>query len=229
MCEKILADPSFHLAEEVEGVHAQTALHLAALNGHIGACRVLLSSPRFLLCNAKDRAGRTALHLAALQGHAGCVKALVEEPRFTEAGAADNCGRTALTMAALGGHAEVARVLIEESDGASLDSIDIYMWSALHMAASQGHAAVARILLAAGPEFGAITAGGKTAFGLAVEGEHDEVIKEFAKHAGSTFRDHLDDQLRETFDRAVETLYAPGGEGAMEAASHFEALVADEA
>eukprot|EP00434_Breviolum_minutum_P036572 symbB.v1.2.032406.t1/scaffold3890.1/size48796/4 len=45
-----------------------TALHLAASQGHVAVCSILLASPRFKAVNAKDWKGWTALHCAAEQG-----------------------------------------------------------------------------------------------------------------------------------------------------------------
>ncbi|KAL1526084.1 hypothetical protein AB1Y20_020901 [Prymnesium parvum] len=87
---------------------ADSPLHLAAMNGHEGAVRLLLQNNADL--EARDNDGFSPLHLAAMNGHEGVVRLLLENNADTAA--RDNRGHTALDEMLCGGHDAVAALLL---------------------------------------------------------------------------------------------------------------------
>ncbi|XP_066542576.1 ankyrin repeat domain-containing protein 50 isoform X2 [Hoplias malabaricus] len=150
----------------------QTALTLAARQGHIGVLQILLEwahdqgcdtpSVRALLEHA-DSEGWTALRSAAWGGHKDAVKMLLEAG--TEVDGCDPDGRTALRAAAWGGHEEVLLTLL--GHGAKVDRMDHEGRTALIAAAYMGHKEAVEILLDAGAEVDLADGDGRTALSVA--------------------------------------------------------------
>ena len=93
--------------------------------------------------------------------------------------ARDRYHQTALMLAAQGGHAGVVRLLVER--GSDLDVAAKFSLSALMLAVIAGHSEVVRILVGAGADLtirgsGAPGFAGKTALGLALARDADEMI-----------------------------------------------------
>ena len=104
---------------------ADTALHLAADNGHPETLRTLLSAGADPL--RLDRKGSAALHRAALKGRLSCVIVLLDEG--VDPNLPDRHGRTALQEAVQGASLETVRLLIDR--GADLNIEDRFGRSAL--------------------------------------------------------------------------------------------------
>ena len=93
-----------------KGLNEWTALHLAAHNGHISVCLMLLQ-PRYCMdVNAVTELNRTALHLAAIKGHAEIVESLLAHG--ADGDIVDKGGWTALHHAANMSHTAVIQLLI---------------------------------------------------------------------------------------------------------------------
>eukprot|EP00434_Breviolum_minutum_P030420 symbB.v1.2.026904.t2/scaffold2726.1/size72210/2 len=74
-----------------------TALHFLAAEGHVQACRALLSREDFEEISARNGIGSTALHIAAANDEEEICKMILEDPRFTSgASVANDNGQTPL-------------------------------------------------------------------------------------------------------------------------------------
>jgi hypothetical protein len=91
------------------GSRGETALHLAAKNGHLSVVRTLLDGGAKL--GDPDYKQRVALHQAAWSGHEGVVRLLLH--KGSEVDPQDELGRTPLYGAAGRGHINVVRLLLE--------------------------------------------------------------------------------------------------------------------
>ena len=119
----------------------QTALHLAAANGHNLVSGLLID--RGADKEAKDEKGQAPLHLAAANGHDPVARLLVD--RGADKEVKDNEGQTALHHAAANGHNDVIGLLVDR--GANKKSKDRFGWGLLHMAACNGHGATIQMLV----------------------------------------------------------------------------------
>jgi len=78
-----------------------SALHFIAAEGHVEACRALLSRCDFTQVNARNGIGSTALHIAAANDEEEICKMILEDARFTAgADVANNNGQTPMDFAA---------------------------------------------------------------------------------------------------------------------------------
>ena len=79
---KLLLGSTELKVSKVDSLSSRTALHLAAVGGHVKCARLLLAAVagdggKFV--NRAASGGVTALHLAALNGHVDCVHLLIDE------------------------------------------------------------------------------------------------------------------------------------------------------
>jgi len=96
--------------EARRGVNGATCLMIAANNGHLAICRLLLDKGAQL--EAKNINGCTPLHHAAAQGHVEIVRLLCD--RGADVDARANREWRPLHSAAWKGHISVVKELIEE-------------------------------------------------------------------------------------------------------------------
>ena len=154
-----------------------TALMLAASEGHLEVVELLLNTWAYAFKNAEDSNGNTALMLAASEGHLEVVELLLKVGANKEA--TDNDGQTALILAASKGHLEVVKMLLKA--GAKVDATSIKGATALIFAATEGHAETVDILLKAGAKKEARDSDGNTALMCAVERGHVAVVEMLLK------------------------------------------------
>lgn len=181
--------------DQKDGPFRQTPLHVAAWNGHIEVCALLLA--RGADINAKNRYGLSVLGHAAYQGHNEVVELLkkngaTEEPELTElhlaawkgyeervkdliaAGAevnvADDNGDTPLHYALRYIYPEVVILLLEH--GANVNAKGSLATTPLHMAASNGLTEICSLLIECGADLNALNAFGLTPLNSA--NEHPE-------------------------------------------------------
>lgn len=103
-----------------------TALHYAALHGHVEVIRTLLSHPRINPNLREGEVGAPALYLAAQEGHLDCVKALIDhsntDPNLPWQ------GRTPLYIAAIFENEDVVRELLRSPRVNRERPKDYYKW-----------------------------------------------------------------------------------------------------
>lgn len=106
---ELLTSPFIDLEAKTE-TGKDTALLLAAMNGHADAVNSLLKAGAKVSATNKHR--RTAAHLAAEEGRLNVLEALVKDGEV-DLHARDEYGSTPLIMAAERGHEEVVQFLIQ--------------------------------------------------------------------------------------------------------------------
>ncbi|KAH7722654.1 AIDA-1b [Aphelenchoides avenae] len=129
-------------------LNAYTALHQAALHGHLEVAQQLVRHDPDLV-NARDRRGCLPLHLAAWNGHHLVVQYLLkEEPSTVDA--VNNAKECPLHLAAQHGHAYVTSVLLQNHADARLRNARFE--TALDIAARMGKEGVCKLLIYNCPE-----------------------------------------------------------------------------
>ena len=152
-----------------------TALVLAAVNGHVEVVRALLEHPGIAV-NATNNYGGTALVYAAYWDHVEVVRALLQQQAIA-VNAADNEGRTALMGAAYWARVEVVRALLEHQ-AIAVNAADNAGRTALMRAASRGLVEVVRALLEQpGIAVNAADNAGRTALVIAQNNRCFEVVQ----------------------------------------------------
>lgn len=149
----------------------QTALHLAARNGEGEILKILLVAGAQI--EAEDTIRNKPLHRAAESGHLETVKVLLAGGAEMEA--VDDWGRTPLLKAVQDGDSQVLKELL--TAGANAETVNLIGWTALHNAAAFGETEIVQILLSAGVKIDARTCEGKTAYTLASERCHEDIVK----------------------------------------------------
>ncbi|GAB1604566.1 uncharacterized protein LOC115222487 [Argonauta hians] len=144
--------------------YGQTALNIAARQGHLPVVEVLLESPQASqLLDVADNDGWTPLRSAAWGGHTGVVEALLASG--AEVDRCDAGGRTALRAAAWGGRESAVRCLLAHN--ADVNRCDSEGRTALIAAAYMGHASIVEHLLDVGASVDHEDADGRTALSVA--------------------------------------------------------------
>jgi ankyrin repeat protein len=161
--------------------HGQSALHLAASNGHLETVKLLIDAGANPL--ADDSKNITSLHLAASNGHLETVKLLASvgaDPR-----AEDIEKTTALHLAGSNGYLETVKFL--KDAGADPRAEDIGKTTPLHLAASNGHLEIIEFLIGVGADPRAENIEKATPIYLAASNGHLEIVR-FLIDAGADLR-----------------------------------------
>jgi hypothetical protein len=127
---------------EVKVTDEDTALHIAARNGHTRVVEHLGQARADL--NVQKGNGATPLYLAGQNGHLGVVKALLAHSASVDQAMDD--GATPLIVAGQNGHLEVVTALLAHS--ASVDQARDGGATPLFIAGRNGHLEVVKALLA---------------------------------------------------------------------------------
>ncbi|KAK7284239.1 hypothetical protein RJT34_18981 [Clitoria ternatea] len=158
----------------------ETALYVAAENGHLDAVKELIRYHDIGLASFKARNGFDAFHITAKNGHLEILKVLIDAiPEISMT--VDLTNTTALHTAAAQGHLEVVNFLLEK--GSNLVSIAKSNGkTVLHSAARNGHVEVVKALLSREPEIATrIDKKGQTALHMAVKGQNLELVDALLK------------------------------------------------
>jgi hypothetical protein len=125
-----------------------TALHLAAMNGHIETCRFLVAALPDIV-GIRNAYRRIPVHCASKKGHTEICRLLLEVAPETIR-RTDKIGWSVLHCAACGGHTETCRMLLDMEPRLIMlaDGTGCF---ALHDAAREGHVETCRLLLEFGP------------------------------------------------------------------------------
>lgn len=183
---------------EIEDVNGQTALNIAARNGHLEIVQLLLSlkptagDSKFkqVDVNHADRDGWTPLRSASWGGHTEVVKLLIDQP-FCAIDLADKEERTALRAAAWSGHEDILKILIKA--GADVNSVDKQGRTSLIAASYMGHYDIVEILLENGANVNHLDIDGRSALCVAAlcgTSGYSKVISCLLEHGANT--DQLD-------------------------------------
>lgn len=183
---------------EIEDECGQTALNIAARNGHLEVVELLLKF-RYTACvedrvvenhminvNHADRDGWTALRSAAWGGHTEIVKLLIKHPKC-QIDLADKEQRTALRAAAWSGHEDILRILI--AAGANVNSVDKQGRTSLIAASYMGHYEIVEILLEHGADVNHTDIDGRSALCVAAlcgSSGYSKVISILLDHKANT-------------------------------------------
>ncbi|XP_055594581.1 ankyrin repeat domain-containing protein 50-like [Uranotaenia lowii] len=181
---------------EIEDLNGQTALNIAARNGHIEIVKLLLSyrqplndgTGRFrkIDVNHADRDGWTPLRSASWGGHTDVVKLLIESGACS-IDRADKEGRTALRAAAWSGNEDIVKILIEA--GANVNSIDKQGRTSLIAASYMGHYDIVEILLESGADVNHTDLDGRNALCVAAlcgSSGYSKVISTLLEYGANT-------------------------------------------
>ena len=94
-----------------KGLNDWTALHIAANQGHVEVCEVLLGREVGTDIEARTTMQRTALHLASIKGHVNVTRTLLQAG--SDINAKDSEGWTALHYACFFGYLDLIEVLLQ--------------------------------------------------------------------------------------------------------------------
>ncbi|KAH8241329.1 hypothetical protein KR032_008259 [Drosophila birchii] len=185
---------------EIEDYNGQTALNIAARNGHLEVVKLLLSFSQpcndgtgrmqRVDVNHADRDGWTPLRSASWGGHSEVVRLLIAQPAC-KIDLADKEGRTALRAAAWSGHEDILKLLIES--GADVNSVDRQGRTSLIAASYMGHYDIVEILLENGANVNHLDLDGRSALCVAAlcgSSGYSKVISTLLDHGANT--DQLD-------------------------------------
>lgn len=183
---------------EIEDLNGQTALNIAARNGHPEIVRLLLNHAqatsdgnssgrmRGADVNHPDRDGWTPLRSASWGGHTEIVKMLIAHPGC-KIDRADREGRTALRAAAWSGNEDIVKILILA--GANVNSIDKQGRTSLIAASYMGHYDIVEILLENGADVNHTDLDGRNALCVAAlcgSSGYNKVISTLLEHGAKT-------------------------------------------
>ena len=131
--------------EAKEGEYGQTCIMIAAYNGHLAICRLLIDKGAQV--KAKNSYGNTPLHWAAVEGHIEIVRLLCD--RGADVEAYNINGWRPLHLATEYGHISVVKELIEESN-AEINARDNGGGTALTSARQRNKLDIAAYLISRG-------------------------------------------------------------------------------
>ena len=148
-----------------------SALHLAAVEGHLGLIEYLAKSGARV--NQRGMYGWTPLHLAARSTCIAPVKMLLSLD--ADPGLKSRVGNTPLHTAAYRGHVDLADLFLQQ--GVFVDETDFEGNTPLHGAAARGQLEMVRFLLSKGADPSKKNTDNQTPLDFAQEQNYSEIIK----------------------------------------------------
>jgi serine/threonine-protein phosphatase 6 regulatory ankyrin repeat subunit B len=170
---------------------SRTPLMEASIGGHLGVVRVLVHHMGGQGLEEADAEGCTALHLAAMSNQEETVAFLLAQG--AQANTRDLSSRTPLMEASAGGHLGVVRVLAQHMGGQGLEEADAEGYTALTYAAGEGQAETVGLLLAQGAQANRTDFFQRTAFMVASEDGHVDVMRVLVQHLGDQGLEETDE------------------------------------
>ncbi|CAC5391859.1 unnamed protein product [Mytilus coruscus] len=165
-----------NMTDCTQAVNGWTALMLAASEGHLEICRLLIDTGCKIDITTID--GETALMLAAWRGHLEICRLLIDTGCKIDT--TTDRGLTALMFAASEGHLEICKLLIDT--GCKIDTTSRNGYTALHYAAQIGHLQTTRCLVEQGGASPLVTTHkDETPYDLAAERQYKEVMEYLQK------------------------------------------------
>ncbi|XP_022092629.1 uncharacterized protein LOC110980336 [Acanthaster planci] len=157
--------------EEEESLLLGPSIHQSCKKGDLERIKKLTQHNAELI-NSPDERGWTPLHVASANGRLDIVKYLSSN----DASINDltPTGYTAMHMGAMNGHVAVVKLLA--AMGMTVDCRTVDEQTPLHMAAMSGHLECTKWLVANNAPLDVIDNMGRTAYDLAEEYQHDEVM-----------------------------------------------------
>ncbi|UCG93256.1 MAG: ankyrin repeat domain-containing protein [candidate division WOR-3 bacterium] len=165
----ITKDPE--CANQREEKYGLTPLHMAASNGQIDICKVLIEKGADV--HATDYSQRTALHFVAYHGHPEMIKLFID--KGIDANAQDNNGYTPILWAIFGKKTNTINELVQH--GADLNPPIRLGRSVLHLAAASSNAEIIEYLLKKGIDINAKSDYGNTPLFWALRAKNYDNIK----------------------------------------------------
>ena len=151
----------------------RSCLHLAAEQGDLNICRMLLQSYNFVIHETDDD-GLTVLHSAVLSGELELLQYLIENGSDVFSKTKD--GRNCLHIAAEKGHLNICRALLQ-SYNFDIDARDDDMFTVLLRATCNDDLGLLEYLIENGSDIFSKTTDGRSCLHLAAENGHLEICK----------------------------------------------------
>ena len=209
--------------------YGHTALMEASRFGHTAVVEMLLGEGAD--ANKVNRYDHTALIEASWGGYAAVVKALLDADPPADVNHANDTGETVLMVASWRGRTAVVEALLA-APGINVNWKNDWGRTALMLASWKGRDAIVEALLAVpGIDVNYVDGNGETALMLAERYDHADVVALLERHIRMR---HLFKRwrlwfrvlgpTRDSWRRAIERLYAPGGAGYLALMREFEEL-----
>ena len=172
--ERLLKEEHVDINEK-DVLLGKTALHYAALYGHVEIITVLLAEGA--LINAGDITDKTPLHYAAPLANPEVMLTLIKAG--ADVHARDDLGRTPLVETALTASTNAQLVAMEMllNSGADIEARDVGNNTALYASVVAGYIDAVRLLLGRGASVSTRVAGGENVIDLALRTKNTELIE----------------------------------------------------
>ena len=171
--------------------NGRSCLHIAAEQGHLKICRVLLENYNFVV-DERDDDGFAMLHSAALGGDLELFQYLIKNG--SDVSTKTKNGRSCLHIAAEQGHLKICRVLLENYNF-SVHETDDDGFAVLHSAALGGDLELLQYLIENGSDVFSKTKYGRSCFHIAAEEGYLKISRVLLQNYNFDVHERDDDGL----------------------------------